>query len=830
MKLATRSVRRVIALLAVAMLVVPVAIAAARNSHASTASARAVTVTRDSAGIPHIVARNFTALGYGEGYAFAQDNLCTFANDIVTVEGQRSKYFGPNATAVNYSAGVYSTNLQSDLFWRYIQATGIVKGELTEHGPNGLLPQVRQVYTGYIEGYNHYLRSGKLNDPACKGKPWVKPLTLSDMLLRGVQIVTEASSQQFIPGMDQAAPPTAQMARDARAARTAARRVSHAAMTRGLTALRNQFVESYHAQGSNGVGLGAQDTQSGHGMLLANPHFPWRGTERFWMAQLDVPGRYDVEGGTLMGFPLIGIGFNRNIAWTHTVSTDDRFVAYELKLVPGDPTSYYLDGKPVKMGRIPVTVKYGHTTVRHTFYTTEWGVVVDVPAVPGNAYVWNAATAIALHDATIDAGPRAADQYLQMGQATSVHDLFDVEAKWLAIPTFNTIAADDHGNAYYGDVGATPAVSQAEINSCMPAGIPTLVFDEARVVTLDGSRSACAPADIPGTPEKGIFSAQYLPHMFRRDYVENSNDSFWLANPSHPLTGFSPIIGLTNYQQSLRTRLANQLIAARVAGTDGLGAPKFTISTLQRMWESDTSELASLVLPSLVADCHAHPSAVASNGQTVDLTAACNALAAYNGTGRLNAEGGWLFMVWADTDTDSNFFATPFNPAQPLTTPSGLNTSSTATPLRWLADAVLNLQAHGVAVDATVGQVQHAPQSTKIPIPGCPGDPSGNGSPNTGCFNAIYSPNGTSATTGPVNDGPYGAVNDGSSLVMTTQLNPSGPTSQAILTYSQSTDPKSRWYSNMTKLYSRGEWVKLAYTAAQLHHERHEAPLVLQAP
>ena len=54
-------------------------------------------------------------------------------------------------------------------------------------------------------------------------------------------------------------------------------------------------------------------------MVLANPHFPWRGTERFWMAQLDVPGQYDVEGGTLMGFPLVGIGFNRNIAWTHTV-------------------------------------------------------------------------------------------------------------------------------------------------------------------------------------------------------------------------------------------------------------------------------------------------------------------------------------------------------------------------------------------------------------------------------------------------------------------------------------------------------------------------------
>ena len=787
-----------------------------------------VTITRDSAGIPHIVARNFTALGYGDGYAFAQDNLCTFADDIVTVEGNRSKYFGPNAVAVNYSAGVSSSNLESDLFWRYVQGTGVINAALTAKAPNGLLPQVRQVYTGYVAGYNHYLRSGKLNDPTCKGKPWVKPITLRDMILRGVQIVTEASSQQFIPGMVEAAPPALAGARRA-AARRAGLHGAGLSVAQGIAALRKQFDSSDRAQGSNGIGLGALDTRSGHGMVLANPHFPWRGTERFWMAQLDVPGSYDVEGGTLMGFPLIGIGFNRNIAWTHTVSTDDRFVAYQLHLVPGNPTSYYVDGTAVPMGHINVTLKYGHTTVHHTFYTTRWGVVVDVPAVPGNAYIWNGATAYALYDATMPAGPRAANQYLRMGQATSVQSLFGVESKWLAIPTFNTMAADDHGNAYYGDIGAVPAVSQAEITSCLPAGVPTLVFNAARVVTLDGSRSVCAPATVPGTPQKGIFSSASLPHLFRRDYIENSNDSFWLTNPSHPLTGYSPIIGLSGAPVSLRTRLANELIAARAAGSDGLGAPKFTLATLQRMWESDKSELAALVLPALVADCRSHPSQVASNGTTVDLTAACNALASYNGTAKVTAKGGWLFMVWADTDIDPNFFSTAFNASQPLTTPAVLNTS-TATPLKWLADAVLNLRAHGVAVGASVGQVQHAPQSSRIPIGGCPGDPSGNGSPNTGCFNAIYAPNGTSAMTGPVNAGPYGQVNDGSSLVMTTELAPAGPIAQGILTYSEATNPKSPWYENLTKLFSRAQWVKLPFTARELALDHPGTPLTLQAP
>jgi acyl-homoserine-lactone acylase len=815
-------------LMVAAAMTAPAALGASGGAGARAASlARSVTVTRDAAGIPHIVARSFLALGYGEGYAFAEDNLCTFANDIVTVEGNRSRYFGPNGTAVNYSAGVSSTNLQSDLFWKYVQATGVVHAALHGKGINGLLPQVRQTYTGYVDGYNAYLRSGKLNDPTCKGKPWVKPITLRDMILRGVQIVTEASSQQFIADLDQAAPPAAG---GGILVPLVHPRQSGLSMAAGLAALRRQFDNSEHEQGSNGIGLGALDTRSHHGMVLANPHFPWRGTERFWMAQLDVPGHYDMEGGTLMGFPLIGIGFNRHIAWTHTVSTDDRFVLYQLQLVPGDPTSYMVNGSAVKMGHINVTVKYGHKTVHHTFYTTRWGTVVNVAAVPGNAYIWNDSTAYALYDATMPDGARAADQYLRMGQASSVHALFKVESKYLAIPTFNTMAADDKGNAYYGDIGAVPAVSQAEISSCLPTGIPAAVFAEARVVTLDGSRSSCATANVAGTPQKGIFSAASLPHLFRRDYIENSNDSFWLTNPSHPLTGYSPIVGLSGNAVSLRTRLANQLIAARVAGTDGLGKPKFTLSTLQRMWEGDESELAKLVLPSLVADCRAHPSQQASNNSTVDLTAACNALAAYNGTGKVNAKGGWLFMVWADTDTDADFWSTPFNPAQPLSTPSGLNTTSSAHPLKWLADAVLNLRAHGVALDAAVGQVQHAPQSRKIAIGGCPGDPSGNGSPNTGCFNAIYAPNGTTATTGPVSGGQYGAVNDGSSLVMTTELAPSGPISQGILTYSQATNPRSPWYENMTKLYSKARWVKLPYTAAELTRDHPGRRMTLVAP
>ncbi len=875
-----------------ALVVVPVVVvSSAASSGAATpapASHPSVTVTRDTDGIPHIVAPDFEGLGYGEAWAFAQDNFCTLAQDFVTVNGDRSRYFGPNGLSLNYSAGTSNSNLNSDLFWKMIKQTHPVS--LFDHAapPIGPLPEITQVYRGFVNGYNAYLRSGNLHDPTCDSQPWIRPINLEDMYLRGIQISTEASSQQFItrevdavppgtpakgaspststvprttapatssttagsttsttstsPTTSRTAPPTTTPPTSGQSTTTdppptgttspavggsssgsgqsggqapapapppptvslppSPPAPSTSSISSGLAALKSEFgVTSNDSEGSNGIALGSSDTVNYDGMVLANPHFPWRGTERFWMAQLTVPGQYNVMGGTLEGFPLIGIGFNQDLAWTHTVSTDGRFTFYRLNLVPGDPTSYYLDGTPTRMGQVTVHVETGHGVVTHTFYTTVWGTIADVQEAD---YTWGTTNAYAVDDSTINDTFRAADQYLRMGQSTSVAGLLQVESQYLAIPTFNTIAADNSGSVLYADVGNTPNVPLSMIDSpCLPSGLPTVVYKESGLITLDGSTTACAWKTDPDTPVPGIFDASQLPHTIRTDYVENSNDSYWLANPSDPFPAYSPIIGNIDVPQGLRTRLGNQMIAQRLAGTDGLGPPKFTIPTLQQMWESDQSKEAQLVLASLVGACNATPQATASNGVVVDLRGACRALSEYNGTGSLDAKGGWLFSEWAGF-APSNFWTTPFNPSEPLTTPSGLDTSNPGV-LRALADAVQNLQAQGLRLDVSYRQVQYyqAADNQRIAIHGC----------DTGCFNAIYASDGTG---GPLSSDPYGEVYEGSSLVMTTELTPEGPVSQGILTYSQATDPTSPWASNMSRLYKREQWVPMRYTPAEL--------------
>ncbi len=89
--------------------------------------------------------------------------------------------------------------------------------------------------------------------------------------------------------------------------------------------------------GSNAVAIGSAGTRDHRGLLLGNPHFPWIGPERFYQAQLTIPGKINVTGASLYGVPLILIGHNASVAWSHTVSTAFRFTPFQLTLVQGPP-------------------------------------------------------------------------------------------------------------------------------------------------------------------------------------------------------------------------------------------------------------------------------------------------------------------------------------------------------------------------------------------------------------------------------------------------------------------------------------------------------------
>jgi len=769
------------------------ALAVAAIALASPALAYKAKIRETSYGIPHIKAESYGSVGYGVGFAFAKQNICTFADNNVTTSARRSKYFGPDGSTPASAAGPVN-NLDSDLFWQSVIDSGRIEELLHAKGIQSPSKDAKAAIRGYAAGYDAYLKKvgvDDIPDSRCRGKNWVKPIEAIDVWRRIYQADLLASSQNFISDFVAAEPPTTMMS----APDLAPGEIRDALKGSDLDIDADRDAAR---MGSNALGVGSEDSQNGNGLVLANPHFPWRGIDRFWEMQIQIPGELNVIGSSLMGFPAVNVGHNRHVAWSHTVSTAQRFTLFELELDPADPTHYMYDGKSVAMTKRTVTVPVkGGDSASHTFWYSRFGPVLARPSV---GLSWSDTTVFALGDANDQI--RSADTWLGMDRATSAKDLIDAQSKYQGDPWVNTIGADDNGRAFYADNSVVPNVTQQKIDDCIKPGLSTLIHNAAGIIPLDGSTSACNWGNDSDAAVKGIFGPSNLPITIRDDYVLNANDSYWQTNAEHPLTGFSPIIGCEGCQQGLRTRLGHEMVEQRMAASDGLGSNfGFTLGNLQKMWLGDRSLGAELTSDALAQICDDNPTI-----DGVDVTEACPIIAAYDDTGKLDSPGGWLFNIWWQKAGGAGFWTNPFDVNEPLTTPNTLNQSNPGS-IAALGEAVKELRDLGIPLDASYGDVQFTPdgKGNRISIHGC----------NTGCWQAIAANDDPDSTSYE-----YGQVGAGSSTVQFTELRSGeAPKGHWILTYSQSTNPDSRHYSDQTKLFSRSEFIPMLYTSKEIHSD-----------
>ena len=159
--------------------------------------------------------------------------------------------------------------------------------------------------------------------------------------------------------------------------------------------------------------------------------------------------------------------------------------------------------------------------------------------------------------------------------------------------------------------------------------------------------------------------------MLRKDFVTNSNDSFWLASLHHPLTGFARIIGDEKTPRTLRTRIGLIEVQARVDGTDGLGPRGFTLSAMQHLDLSNLDYAGELTRNALVSMCrnfskHNHSSPT-SSGSEVKVGSAC-VLAHWNLHWDPVQRGAVLFgAFWASPNgAQPSPFAKPFKASDPV--------------------------------------------------------------------------------------------------------------------------------------------------------------------
>ena len=94
------------------------------------------------------------------------------------------------------------------------------------------------------------------------------------------------------------------------------------------------------------------------------------------------------------------------------------------------------------------------------------------------------------------------------------------------------------------------------LRACAPSPGAAALLNAAGLAVLDGSRAACAWQRDATAASPGLIAPVRMPVVVTPDWVQNSNDSYWLSNPRiAPLAGVSPLVGPVGVPQRLRTRL-----------------------------------------------------------------------------------------------------------------------------------------------------------------------------------------------------------------------------------------------------------------------------------
>lgn len=753
-------------------------------------------IRRTEMGIPHIKASNWAGIGYGVGYAQASDDLCMLADGFVSFRGERSKYFGADALAAYSSTIGRPGNLDSDLFFKHVVNDEAVKAMMAEQTDDAL-----KAMEGFAAGYNRYVAEaqsaqGQAN-AACRNADWVKPITAVDMWRRVTGANLAGGYSNFVAMIANAQPP---MGKSANASADAA----PAELAPGSMQAPMLQVGGEAGIGSNMYGFGAQAT-GGSALLFGNPHWYWKGVDRFYQMQLTIEGQLNVSGGAFLGFPIPQIGFNDNVAWSHTVSTARRFGFFGMTLDPTDPKRYVMDGqvKPFIARDIEVSVKRadgGLDTVKRTLYATEQGPVINLSALHP-ALGWNSQSAVVIRDVNA-LNFRTVRNWMRWSQARSLDDFANIQRQESAIPWVNTIAAGrDSAQVWYADIGAVPNAPDALLAACSTPFSAAAAQALPGVPVLDGSRSACNWQSDADSVQTGAIGPARMPSLLRSDYVGNMNDSYWLSNPNEPLTGFPAIFGPAGTQaQSLRTRLGHTMALQRLAGTDGYGGKLATSEIVQQMVLDSRIESARFKDEILGLVCQGDDAGPRAS--------ACAVLAAWDNRGLATSRGSHIWdEFWMNLSAvpSSTLYRTPFDAKDPLNTPRDINPAARAQLAQAFDTAVATVQASGFALDAPRGEVLFLTRNgERLPLYG--------GCGGVGYFTINCSEFRLTARGYTMDDQPHG-----NSYMQVVNFPAGKVEAYSFLTFSLSDDPASAHYGDYSRAYSAQKWLKLPFSEAEIN-------------
>ena len=598
---------------------------------------RRIEIHRTDYGVPHILADDLKAMGFGLGYVQSEDYSASIAVAMMASRGTLSRHLGAEEIDADFAA-------------RETHARAVE----TFHQ---LDPRAQQVYLGFAEGVNHYIRLHPDEYP-----PWVEPdFNGVDALARDVQTWSRADAARFV-------------------ARLRAGEAERGADGPG------REPDTFLLDGSNAWAFHGSRTESGRAILLRNPHLRWDGDhdllERpsgltYYEAHVRVPGVIDFYGDFRIGtaFGIIG-GFNAHLGWATTNNYPTLSQIYRLDAHPTLEEHAVLDGRPLPLARHDAVVDYrtadGGTEVEmRTSWRTQYGPVIH--RTDEHIYV--------LKDPR-DGESRRGEQFLRMMIAASLDEWLEV-MRMRAHPTSNFTYADRDGNiAHYYN-----------------ARLPRLPHP----VTGDTAAHAVSAGDMWSE----LVPWEDLPLYLNPPggYVQQANDPPDYTNLNVPLDRDTVPPNLPEPRLRLRSQLSLDLAA---------GSGRLSVEDVVRLKHSPRMLMAERVMDDLLATGAGDDSA---SRDAFEVLEAWDRTVAADSRGGVLFER-WAGEYFG-SGPDSLRWRQPWDPERPAETPFGVG--DPAGSREALAAAVASLGRDGIALDAPWGEVHRVVRGdVDVPVSGCP--------------------------------------------------------------------------------------------------------------
>lgn len=353
-----------------------------------------IKIVRDKWGVPHIYAKTDAEVSYGLAWANAEDDFKTMQLTMLAGKGMVGKLKGKDGATIDYVVAL-------------LRCREVVE----EQYDKALSPEYKALIEGYVAGINAYAAKHP-EEVLVKGsfptntKEYTTSTVLSLSMISGVDAVLQKIFKRKVKTLD-----------------------------------------DFKAAGSNAIAISSSKTADGSAYLAINPHQPLEGPVAWYEAHLCSEEGMNILGALFPGGPVIFVGVNENLGWTHTVNYQDKVDVFQLEMNPANKKQYKFDGKweTLEAKKVKLKVKMGAfmIPVKKEALWSKYGATIQTEQ----------GTFSVRFSANQDI--RGIEQWYKMDKARNFSEFYKAMSM-TAIPGFNTIYADKHDTIFYVSNGKIP--------------------------------------------------------------------------------------------------------------------------------------------------------------------------------------------------------------------------------------------------------------------------------------------------------------------------------------------------------------------------------------